>query len=198
MKKRNTVTAIIILFICVAVYLNWNTVNLESDEERLQGNFGESSLVVNDGEEIPKNSGTAADDASDTQENVQSEEKEIKGDVTEYFDEARIEKQKVRDTAITTLKEAVNEENLSQSSRDQAAASIETISTGAISETRIETLVKAKGYTDCIALINDNGVNVIVTAPAEGLSASDTTKIKDIAVGETEFLPSQIKIIEIK
>ncbi len=198
MKKRNTVTAIIILFICVAVYLNWNTVNLQSDEERLQGNFGESSLVVNDGQEIPKGSGDVTEKMPDVKENEQSEEKDIKGDVTEYFDEARIEKQKARDTAITTLKEAVNEENLSQSSRDKAAASIETISTGAISETRIETLVKAKGYTDCIALINDNGVNVIVTAPAEGLSASDTTKIKDIAVGETKFLPSQIKIIEIK
>lgn len=198
MKKRNTVTAIIILFICVAVYLNWNTVNLQSDEERLQGNFGESSLVVNDGEEIPKDSENATDKTSDVKENEQSEEKDIKGDVTEYFDEARIEKQKARDTAITTLKEAVDEENLSQSSRDKAAASIETISTGAISETRIETLVKAKGYTDCIALINDNGVNVIVTAPAEGLNISDTTKIKDIAVGETKFLPSQIKIIEIK
>lgn len=198
MKKRNTVTAIIILFICVAVYLNWNTVNLQSDEERLQGNFGESSLVVNDGEEIPKDSGDVTDKTPDEKENGQSEEKDIKGDVTEYFDEARIEKQKARDTAITTLKEAVDEENLSQSSRDKAAASIETISTGAISETRIETLVKAKGYTDCIALINDNGVNVIVTAPAEGLSASDTTKIKDIAVGETKFSPSQIKIIEIK
>lgn len=187
--KRGMVTAIIVLFICVAVYLNWNTVNVEGDEERLQGNFGESSLVVNDGEEIPK---------AAPEESLENGEKKAEGDVTEYFDEARIEKQKARDGAITTLKEAVNEENLSQSSRDSAAESIETISVSAISETRIETLVKAKGYTDCVALINETGVNVIVTAPAEGLSASDTTKIKDIAVSETKFLPSQVKIIEVK
>ena len=188
MKKRSAVTAIVVLFICVAVYINWNTENIESDVGRILKTRPDVQTSAEN--EIPtEENGEAATD---------HEEKDVKGDVSEYFDEARMEKQKARDSAITTLKEAVNEENLSQTSRDNAAASIETISTGAISETRIETLVKAKGYTDCIALINKEGVNVIVSAPEEGLSASDTTKIKDIAVGETDFLPSQIKIIEIK
>lgn len=192
MKKKSMVTMVIILFICVAVYLNLNTANVESDDKRLEGSFGESSLVVNDNEEIPK------EEPENTEGEAGNEEKDVKGDVTEYFSEARMEKQKARDTALTTLKEAVNEESLSQASRDIAAQSIETISTGAISETRIETLVKAKGYTDCVALINDAGVNVIVTAPVDGLTASDSTKIKDIAVSETDFSPGQIKIIEIK
>ena len=59
-------------------------------------------------------------------------------------------------------------------------------------------LVKAKGYKDCVALINESGVNIIVTAPEEGLSVSDTTKIKDIVVAETMMSPDKIKIIEIK
>lgn len=198
MKKRSAVTAIIVLFICVAVYLNWNTAEVESDENRLKGNFGESSLVVNDGEEIPKADSESTENTSASGSTAGNEEVDVSKDVTEYFDEARMEKQKARDSAITTLKEAVNEEKLSQSSRDKAAESIETISNGALSETRIETLIKAKGYTDCVALINDAGVNVIVTAPTEGLSAGDTTKIKDIVVGETNISPSKIKIIEIK
>ncbi|MBR5543427.1 MAG: SpoIIIAH-like family protein [Oscillospiraceae bacterium] len=176
MKKRNLVTVIVVLFMCVAVYLNFNTQTPVSDEVRVSDTLGEETSAVNEEE---KN------------------EEEVK-DVTKYFEEARLEKQKARDTAITTLKAAVGEENISQSSRDRAAESIETISTGAVSETRIETLVKAKGYRDCVALINDSGVNVIVTAPAEGLTAGDTTKIKDIVVSETNVLPSQIKIIEIK
>lgn len=184
MKKKNLVATVIILFVCVAVYLNMNTVNPEEDSERIEGNLGQSSTVSGTEEQIREG-----------EENVK---KDANGDVSEYFSRAREEKQKARDTALTTLKEALSEENLSQASRDSAAESIETISTGAVSETRIETLVKAKGYTDCVALINDTGVNVIVTAPEDGLSASDTTKIKDIAVSETDFLPGQIKIIEIK
>ena len=188
--KKGVITATIVLFLCVAVYLNMNTTEPGSDEERLKEVVG----IV--GEEVE-----SKDEQISEKDNVSGEkktEKEQSGDLAEYFEKARIEKQKARDTAITTLKEAVSEENLSQASRDSAAESIETISTSAISESRIETLVKAKGYQDCITLINDAGVNVIVSAPQEGLSASDITKIKDIAVSETGFSPGNIKIIEIK
>ena len=165
----------------MAVYLNWNTQIIEGDEKRLEGNLGESSLAAN-GNESASGEKTA----------------EETGNLSEYFEKARLEKQKARDGAVATLKEAIAEESLSQTSRDSAAESIQTISTGALSETRIETLVKAKGYKECVALINDEGVNVIVEAPEEGLSDGDTIKIKDIAVGETNFSPSQVKIIEIK
>ncbi len=195
MKRKNAVAVVIILFICVAVYLNWN---YEGTSDVLSENAqvpDETRLVVNDGAEVSENA----------QENVVSiegkedgnEKLDAKGNVAEYFDEARLEKQKARDSAINILKEAAEEENLSAQSRDNAAQSIETLASGALSESRIETLVKAKGFSDCIALINDAGVNVIVTAPEGGLSAEDTTKIKDIVVGETHISPSQIKIIEI-
>ncbi len=186
MKKKNLVATVIILFVCVAVYLNTNTGLSEDDTKRIEGNLGQSSTV------------SGSEEITEDLKSNEHEKKDAPGNITEYFSQAREEKQKARDTALTTLKEALAEENLSEASRDSAAESIETISTGAVSETRIETLVKAKGYTDCVALINDAGVNVIVTAPEKGLSASDTTKIKDIAVSETDFLPSQIKIIEIK
>lgn len=193
MKKRSAITAVIIMFICVAVYLNWNTMEIKDDRERMNENFGETSFVVNDGDEASETS--AEEKTTDDAKN--EENKNEKKDVGEYFEEARMEKQKARDSAITTLKETTAEENVSVETRDKAAASIERISENALSETRIETLVKSKGYKECVALINDSGVNVIVTAPKEGLSPSDITKIKDIVVGETNVSPSNIKIVEI-
>lgn len=171
MKRKGTVAAIIVLFICVAVYLNLNTTEVKGDDERIRTTLAEESEVKEETTEQKEDS---------------------------YFEEARLEKQKARDSAITTLKEAVNEENMSDESRDRAAKTIETISSGAIAETRIETLIKAKGFEDCVTLINDKGVNVIVSAPESGLSTADTTKIKDIVVSETGVSPSQIKIVEIK
>lgn len=190
MKKRGAITAVIIMFICVAVYLNWNTMEISDDRERLNENFGETSFVVNDSEMTSETSDEAKPQA-------EKENTDKKRDVGEYFEEAKLEKQKARDAAITTLKEMTSEEKISQESRDEAAAGIETISTNAISENRIETLVKAKGYTECVALINDSGVSVIVNAPADGLEASDIIKIKDIAVSETNVSPSAIKVVEI-
>lgn len=176
MKKKNLVSIVIVAFICIAVYLNFNTVETaESDEVRVENTLGEVT----------------------SQETVNEDGTEV-SDIGAYFDEARLEKQKARDSAISTLQEAVLETTLSQESRDSAARSIETISNGAVSEARIETLIKAKGYAECVALMNESGVNVIVASPKEGLSPADTTKIKDIVVGETKVSPGQIKIIEIK
>lgn len=190
MKKRSAITAVVIMFICVAVYLNWNTMEIKDDRERVGENFGETNFVVKD-ENVHETSGDNATSDAD-------KKADKKGESGKYFDEARLEKKKARDSAITTLKEAVSEESISQETRDRAVASIETISTNAISETRIETLVKAKEYEDCVALINDKGVSVIVTAPEDGLTSVDITKIKDIVVSETNVLPSDIKIVEIK
>ena len=182
MKKRNLVAVIIVLFICVAVYFNLNSGEVISDAARLTGDYEKHEAAIDE----------KKDGVQEKNEiNAQNSSKD------NYFENARLEKQKARDTAITTLKESANEENLSQETRDSAAKSIETISTNAVCETRIETLVKAKGFDECVALINESGVNVIVKTPEGKMKPEDTTKIKDIVCSETEFLPSQIKIIEI-
>ena len=186
MKKLRRVLTILLIVLIIILLIIIGMKAVEAENERT-GDLGIR-------ERLDNISGKEKKD--DTEE--KNDEKKISGSVSEYFEEARMEKQKARDSAITTLKEAVGEKNLSQESRDRAAASIETLSSGAVSETRIETLVKAKGYDECVALINESGVNVIVSAPAAGLTAGDTTKIKDIVVSETNIQPSKIKIIEIK
>lgn len=191
LKKRNAVAAMIVLFICVAVYLNWSYTQGIGQEDAVDADspkiLGEATLT-NQEEEGKK-------------EQVTKEEKEKSPKDTvanDYFTNARMEKQKARDSALNTLKETTNQENISQEARDRATASIETLATGAVAESRIETLVRAKGFTDCVALINEESVNVIVKAPEGGLTQSDTSKIRDIVVAEAKVKPSQIKIIEIK
>ena len=40
MKRKGTVAAIIVLFICVAVYLNLNTTEVSVDDERIKTTLG--------------------------------------------------------------------------------------------------------------------------------------------------------------
>ncbi len=191
LKKRNAVAAMIVLFICVAVYLNWSYT---------QG-IGQDDAVDVDSGKILGEATLTNQEEEGKKEQVTKEEKEESPKDTvanDYFTNARIEKQKARDSALNTLKETTNQENISQEARDKATASIETLATGAVAESRIETLVKAKGFTDCVALINEESVNVIVKAPEGGLTQSDTSKIRDIVVAEAKVKPSQIKIVEIK
>ena len=66
----------------------------------------------------------------------------------------------------------------------------------AVKEARIESLVVAKGYKDCVAFINDDGVNVIVQKTEQGLQETDVAKIRDIVLSETDATADTIKIIE--
>ena len=192
MKRKNAVTAMIVLFICVAVYLNWSyTQNIAADTETGK-TLGEVTLANGEKEEKEGDEG----EKMDVDENGEEKSEETVAD--DYFTNARLEKQKARDSALTILKENSEKENISQQERDKAASNMESLATGAVTEARVESLIKAKGFKDCVALINDEAVNVIVKAPEGGLTASDTTKIKDIVVSEAKVKPSQIKIVEIK
>ena len=51
----------------------------------------------------------------------------------------------------------------------------------ALCEAQIESLVIAKGYTDCVAFINDGTIKIVVSAPENGLTKQDAAKIKEIA-----------------
>ena len=64
-------------------------------------------------------------------------------------------------------------------------------------ESVIENLVKAKGFTECVAVIKDGKVNVIVQV-ADHLLSSDMLQIQDIAAAQTGFSLDNIIIIEVK
>ena len=66
----------------------------------------------------------------------------------------------------------------------------------AVVESRIENLVIAKGYEDCVTFVNDNGVNVIVSRTESGLTDADVAKIRDIVISEASVSADVIKIME--
>ena len=71
-----------------------------------------------------------------------------------------------------------------------------TLSNAADAEGRIENLIMAKGYTECVAFIGAENINIVVKS--NGLSSNDVIAIKDIAVSQTEIDASSVKIIESK
>ncbi|MEA5040773.1 MAG: SpoIIIAH-like family protein [Clostridiaceae bacterium] len=186
MKKRGVIYSVVALMLCVAVYLNWSysktngELNAEGDEEAGGKILGESVLV--DGAE-----GTAEDDDGWT---VSLEE----GD--DYFSAARLSRQQARDEAVNILSATVSSETATEEAKAAANTQIMAMAENATTESRIESLVLAKGYRDCVVFINQNGVNVIVAKPENGLSDADVAKIKDIVIDEAGVTADKIKIIE--
>ncbi len=182
--KRNAVVAAIVLFVCVAVYLNWNYPDGTADTGKT---LGEAALV----------GGQAQDPLLDGEQT--GEQGETGGETGEggssYFDAARLNRQQARDSALSLLQDAAAGEGVGQEAVDQANLTIQTMAEDTVTEAQIENLVMAKGYADCVAFIGEDGINVVVSAPEAGLAESDTAKIMDIVLSETPFTVQQVKII---
>ncbi len=179
--KRNAVVAAIALFVCAAVYLNWNY-----EQETAAGKtLGESTMVDGQTEDpLVGASGTAGqeDPTAGTGEAGQTSSS------NSYFATARLNRQQARDSALTLLQEAAAGEDADQTMKDQANDTIQAMADYTVTEAQIENLVVAKGYTDCVAFIGDESVSLAVAAPEGGITEADTARIVDI-VTEVAGLP---------
>ena len=180
--KRNMVVAAIAVFVCAAVYLNWNY------EQEVGKTLGESAMV---GKEDPLVSGGSSAPGPDGSGGTASAG-------GSYFDTARLNRQQSRDSALALLQEAAGKESADQTLKDEANASIQTMADYTVTEAQIENLVIAKGYTDCVAFIGENALSLAVAAPEGGLTDADTARIVDVVNQTAGFSADQVKIIAVE
>ena len=64
------------------------------------------------------------------------------------------------------------------------------------SEANIETLVKAKGFADCLAIVDTDSVKVVVKT--QGLDAEQAAQIKNIILEETGVLAENVSVGEVQ
>lgn len=190
--KRNAVVVAIALFVCAAVYLNWNY----EQEVNAGKTLGESTMV--DGKSDPLvNQNAQTQDQTGTQEDGTAQN-QGNSTTSSYFATARLNRQQARDSALTLLQDAAAGEDADQTMKDQANATIQTMADYTVTEAQIENLVVAKGYTDCVAFIGEQSLSLAVAAPENGLTETDTARIVDVVGQVTDFTASQIKIIQVE
>ena len=95
-------------------------------------------------------------------------------------------RQQARDSALSLLQEASGAAEVDEAAAAEAAQSIQTLAAYTLAEAQIENMITAKGYTDCVVFMADDGVSVVVSAGEDGLQTEDIAKITDIVKQETE------------
>lgn len=109
-----------------------------------------------------------------------------------YFKNLRNDRTKAREEALDILEETLENKELSEDERKAAVEKSKALATAAEKEGAIETLLKAKGFKNVLAVIGEKDVNIIVDkAPDE----TAVTRIQDAVVSQTEFNVANIKII---
>ena len=179
--KRNAVIATVLLFICAGVYLNWSYNNRQktpdlTDTLNAEQVMGETSLQLNDAAEPVSLEETSTDD---------------------YFAQVRLSRQSSRDSAVELLEQTIAYDE-GTAVGDTASQTLNRIVGTALSEAQIESLIIAKGFSDCVTYMADDTVSVAVSAPAEGLSTADVALSSDVVTSQTDYMLSQVRIIEVK
>lgn len=179
-KKRGLVYGVIGAMLCVAVYLNWSYV--QSPDELLVAGQADAELsgasVMQGGAD-----GTDAEQAAVTSG-------------SDYFAQSRLAREQARDQAISILKTSLQDEKADEKTREDAASQISQLADDSVTEARVESLIKAKGYADAVVFVSEDAVNVIIQPPEAGFAAEDAAVVRDIVMSETGADASQIKIVE--
>ncbi len=181
--KRNAIILAAVLFVCVAVYLNW-AYNRQEQTLAEEAGTQTMSASVSGGEGLYYEAPAPAVSAASP--------------VTEYFTSARLTRQQARDSAVSTLRDAAETESAAAEAVGSALDAIEILARNTVAEAEIEALVMAKGFDDCLVFLDEGSAIVAVSAPVSGLTFTAVSRITDIVLEKTDLNTEQIKIIEVK
>lgn len=177
--KKNLVAAALVVTVCVGIYANWSYTQSQETLD-LTETLNEEKILS---EDLMVMAETSADE-------------ETQSTATDYFAAVRLSRQEARDSAVTMLHEA-----MAYSGTEEAASAsndtLDNIVQVALCEAQIESLVVAKGYTDCVAYIGDDGISVAVAAPEEGLMQEDVALIADIVMAQSDYSLDKIRVVEV-
>lgn len=164
----------LVLALGLAVYMNWRFTKAEpaaagtDTGEQQKENYGDSMFV----------SGST--------------------NTATYFSEARLSRTQSRDQALDSIQKALQDTELSESEKTELTAQLTAVAGSITKEASIESLVKSKGFTDCMAYINGDSVKIVVACEEGELTSEKTAKITEIVLSQTDITADKISIVEVK
>jgi stage III sporulation protein AH len=164
--KRNLIIIGAVLLVGVAVCLNWVL------------------FADNNDDGYDYNTGATGNDAAD---NATSE-------VLAYFSSTQVSRDRARDEALAVLQNVVDSSESDSAEKSQALEDIATIAANIEAEANIEAMVMAKGFEQCIAILNDGMCTVVVLT--DGLLPAQISQINEIVFEQTGIKPVNVKLIE--
>ncbi len=172
--KKQIILASLVVGLGLAVYVNYQFAETDQmlTEVSAQGenekNYGDAQLVDADGEGM---------------------------DGEAYFAEAKVTRQRSRDEAVETLKNMMADADVDPDIKAEMALKAAEVAQSIETEGKIENLIKAKGFEDCMVYCDTEGVDVVVKT--DGLQADEVAQMKDIILKETDIPVENISIVEI-
>ena len=187
--KKQIVLASLVAALGAAVYLNYQFADVEGEYIASSANT-ENTQVENYGDAAFVDTKTAVEHHLNTGETV------VLTDNSEYFSEAKLTRSKSRDEAVAALKTMLSDEELTMEQKSALTVQATEFAEAIEAEGKIENLLKAKGFADCMVYYDVEKVDVILRA--EDLLEEQVTQIRDIILEETDVKVQDISIVPIQ
>ena len=110
-----------------------------------------------------------------------------------YFSAAQVNRQRARDEALEVLQSVVDNENADEATKTEALLEISQLAREMEAEANIETMVLAKGFAQCVAIINGETCSVVVNGTE--LAPTQISQINEIVYEQSGILPANIRIV---
>ncbi len=154
----------------------------------------QSGRIRVDGELINIEEGLQTPDITTVEQLEEPEEEKDKSQDEKFFEDYRLERDKIRSKQIERYREMINSPNYGEAAKQKAQNKMLELTDKMEREMEIESLVRARDYQDAIAYIHEESVDVIIET--EGLKENDVKIIGDIIVKTTGFNFDDVTIIE--
>ena len=165
--KKNLIILAAVLIIGLAVYLNYTF-------------FYDNSSALPETDE-PVTEGTEQVETTVSSDN--------------YFTATQLSRQRARDEALEVLQTVIDSESALEETKAEALAEMTRIASEIEKESRIEALITAKGFEQCIAVINEDKISVVVKSDFD-LQQNHLAQINEIVMAESGIIPQNVKIIK--
>lgn len=198
LKRNQIIVTVIALMLVAAGYLNFANQNRENnliptssvaDSEMMAG-IGDAQLV--NANEVSQNNV----EGDTNQENIVNEVKNtnISEQTQEdsYFDETRLEREKMYSQMLENYQKILETNNLSSDEKKNAQEEIKEINNEKNAIMIAENLVKTKGFKDIIIFKNNGNVTAIIKA--DKLEEKEISQIQNIITRELNVSINKINI----
>ena len=208
LKSRGATAAVLTLALGAAVYLNWSfsrgappsllVSDTTADAVETAAAPVTDQLAIEAAAAAEDTEVSAVDDADKNYGEAQLVS--VNQDSgTEFFESARLTRSKARDEALDTLKKSLKDAGLTKEEKDALTAELSARISNITLETKLETLIKSKGFPDCVVNLEGSKANVTVMTENDALTAEEVTRVRDALLSQCKGLTAQdITIVEVK
>lgn len=196
--KRQLIIGALVVALGAAVYLNWQFSSQDKLVNEASASASDTEKEIGEAKYVntkaPSEKDSTSSDNSSKKSNAESTAAEGKT-AEEYFADQQLKRKQVQDEEVDLLKEIMEDASKSDAAKAEAVKQAAEIAGRIEQQNNIEGLIKAKGFNNCIAFIQ-NGECSIVIEKGKVTDASAIT-IKDIVHGQSGIDFEKIKIAEI-